>query len=345
MPKNIQDSTRERKIDILKGILIVLVVIGHYNVGLVHDIIFLFHMPLFFVVTGLLYKDNTVLNWSYIKKCVKRYIIPYVAYMILLFPLINRRLSVKQTLRLLWGGRAVTGVWWYMTCLFASLIIFTLIRMICKNKKSALLVILAGGIVAVIESHIISKIPFLQNPGIPWNIDVALLAVVYIAIGFYFKKFILCLMRDENKKYDNMALFFVVIFIAFAYLNYKDDTIWYFDMKPVCYNSLVMSILIPIIIGVIICRIIFWFDKIQSVRKLVYVFEFLGQMTVPIMYIHVPVNQWKNRFGYGLITYIVLGIGLPFIFTKIMNRNETIRALFSLPARSIKQNNINENTK
>ena len=36
---------------------------------------------------------------------------------------------------------------------------------------------------AVIESHLVDKIHFLESPGIPWNFDVAL---VYIGIGFFY---------------------------------------------------------------------------------------------------------------------------------------------------------------
>lgn len=45
---------RDRKIDIVRGILIILVVIGHGTPNIEHDIIFLFHMLLFFVLSGIL---------------------------------------------------------------------------------------------------------------------------------------------------------------------------------------------------------------------------------------------------------------------------------------------------
>lgn len=44
---------RDRSIDILKGILILLVVLGHSRVKFSH-VIFWFHMPLFFIVSGYL---------------------------------------------------------------------------------------------------------------------------------------------------------------------------------------------------------------------------------------------------------------------------------------------------
>lgn len=51
-----REKGRNDKVDILRGLLIILVVMGHFNNGIVHDIIFLFHMPLFFVLSGYLLK-------------------------------------------------------------------------------------------------------------------------------------------------------------------------------------------------------------------------------------------------------------------------------------------------
>lgn len=44
-----------------------------------------------------------------------------------------------------------------------------------------------GGI-AVIESHLVDKIHLLQSPGTPWNLDVSLMALVYVGIGFFYKQ-------------------------------------------------------------------------------------------------------------------------------------------------------------
>ena len=44
-------------IDIAKGIGIILVVIGHISqIEVLNDIIYSFHMPLFFIISGYLYK-------------------------------------------------------------------------------------------------------------------------------------------------------------------------------------------------------------------------------------------------------------------------------------------------
>lgn len=52
---------RETYIDIAKGIGIILVVIGHLHGinHIIHDFFYLFHMPLFFIISGYLYNHKT----------------------------------------------------------------------------------------------------------------------------------------------------------------------------------------------------------------------------------------------------------------------------------------------
>lgn len=45
-------NIRDTRIDALKGILIVLVVLGHSGNDVIHNVVFLFHMPCFFMISG-----------------------------------------------------------------------------------------------------------------------------------------------------------------------------------------------------------------------------------------------------------------------------------------------------
>lgn len=58
---------RNKKLDMVKGILILLVVLGHGKEGIIHDIIFLFHMPLFLILSGFFLSREKLLNIKYIK--------------------------------------------------------------------------------------------------------------------------------------------------------------------------------------------------------------------------------------------------------------------------------------
>ena len=50
--------SRNKIIDVFRGILILMVVLGHSGCTSLHDIVFLFHMPLFFVLSGFLIKKD-----------------------------------------------------------------------------------------------------------------------------------------------------------------------------------------------------------------------------------------------------------------------------------------------
>ena len=65
-------KNRENCWDVLCGILIVLVVIGHSckKRTLVHDIIFFFHMPLFFILSGLLLKREKLTERVYLRSAL-----------------------------------------------------------------------------------------------------------------------------------------------------------------------------------------------------------------------------------------------------------------------------------
>ena len=55
-------ASRLSWIDVLKGIGIILVVLGHiYLDDVVYNWLYSFHMPLFFIAAGMVYKEKSVL--------------------------------------------------------------------------------------------------------------------------------------------------------------------------------------------------------------------------------------------------------------------------------------------
>ena len=104
--------------DIIRGILIVFVVIGHSGEGVLHDIIFLFHMPLFFLLSGFLLEGDRAKEKEYLTYKAKRLLIPYVGYLLVDFLLVRRDYSMNSLIHAFYGGRACSGVYWYITCSF-----------------------------------------------------------------------------------------------------------------------------------------------------------------------------------------------------------------------------------
>ena len=134
---------RNHYIDVLKGLLIILVVLGHFDKGVLHNVIFLFHMPLFFMASGFLLKRDR-LEKRYIVNKVQSLMRPYLIYLAVDLFLVQRDFSIKSIIRALWGGRVFPGVYWYVTCfLFALLLLSIMIRYLPDKTVKAL--ILTGG--------------------------------------------------------------------------------------------------------------------------------------------------------------------------------------------------------
>ena len=75
-----QNKQRNAEIDILKGFAIVLMVFDHVWWGNeVHTYIHSFHMPLFFIVSGYLWKSGRNVREGTIKK-TKTIMVPYIAF-------------------------------------------------------------------------------------------------------------------------------------------------------------------------------------------------------------------------------------------------------------------------
>ncbi len=76
-------NNRNVELDLMKGLGMLAVILAHSKVPmLAHDFLYSFHMPLFFVVGGYLYKSRPV-NVTWIKHNLKRLITPYVFFFVL----------------------------------------------------------------------------------------------------------------------------------------------------------------------------------------------------------------------------------------------------------------------
>ena len=176
------------------------------------------------------------------------------------------------------------------------------------------------------------KIHLLQLPGIPWNMDVSLMALVYVGIGFFYKDKIKELLESKLKKYDLTAGIVLIALILFCWFIYRDgNRLYYFDMKPVYYKELISAIVIPCLFGIVLVRLGHWMEKFKWLNLLNHFLIFCGRATVPIMFMHIPLNHWKGIFGYGRLVYTLIGIVIPLLLTTFCGQFSVMRKLFGLP--------------
>lgn len=125
---------RKQAVDIVKGILIILVVVAHAKKD----------MPLFFMISGLLMSRERLLKNDYVAGKIKSLMMPYGTYLVLDLILVRKTISVHDLMYAIWGGRAVTGVYWYITCFLFTLLLFsTLLKKFYDNMVKP--IILIGG--------------------------------------------------------------------------------------------------------------------------------------------------------------------------------------------------------
>lgn len=180
---------RENSIDIFRGILIICVVLGHaFTVPLIYQ----FNMPLFFLISGYLYRypyESSLL--AYFKKTLKRHYIPFVSYYVLITIIgLNSNFDFKQIIKMVYGGRIIdssVGVWWFASCLFVSLILYTLFLRYVKNAKVRQVIMAISIVAAYVESGLFTSQYYSKVVPtylcFPLNIDTALITVPILAGG------------------------------------------------------------------------------------------------------------------------------------------------------------------
>lgn len=149
-------------IDSAKGMGIALVVIGHVvygnnysvpNAETICNFIYSFHMPLFFIISGLCIKESKVLETTVIKKMVRVYLLPYVIWSALYLLVFQIIAVLMKTSSIFENGRFAHAIsacglapLWFLLALFTSEIIVLMIKPMLKRKWGGycVLIILVG---------------------------------------------------------------------------------------------------------------------------------------------------------------------------------------------------------
>lgn len=209
-------------VDVAKGIAIILMVLGHSSMpDVIQHLIFAFHMPLFFVLSGL------TTNWSksrFMTFCFRKFIglgRPFVLYSIVCISIIACFHLTSMSWCRGWGDFAL----WFVPVLLVALIIARVIIMTSSWIKWTCILflpIISGG---------------LKYFGIilPWNLSTVPLASFFILIGHEAKDHI-------NIFVNSKWLWIFITFILTLFISHS----WHLDMSR---NQ--CTPLVPIIIGAI----------------------------------------------------------------------------------------------
>lgn len=329
-----QSNNRKDYLDIAKGIGIILVVLGHcpqvYNP--LKQWIYAFHMPLFFIVSGMVWnrishEKKGYFNRIFLIDKIKRLIVPCyiwgIIYMIL-NAVIDKSFSFINIAYLLYGSQSgfshagsLTSLW-FLPCMFLAVCLFEVIQMtIGKNdKKTTLLVI---SIISVVIGIFLPRL----SGGYPWSLDVAFLAVAFMLWG--------CVGKEYFEKIKTpwalgtVTVVAVILLTLTFSLNLPYVSINNADMAGRYLGNLLLYLLDAVAGSIAVLSASRLLEKIGAINHgLVY----LGKKTIPIFIIHKPVVQvlgkLLSRVGIpDIIIFmisVVVALGISIVAYKIIRR-------------------------
>lgn len=191
-------------IDIAKGIGIILVIAGHcFYLGYSYPL-YAFHMPLFFFLSGLLFKDKKEELFVYVKSRTKSLMRPWLIILFFSFlvclaiPQWRNEITLKAVLSDLYTAN--TNVFqnsslWYLVCFYFMLLFFFFVSKIKRTTLFTIVFIaIAVGLLWIKELLDMTNLPFHR---LPFKIDSALVALVFFYVAYLFKDKILPLMTKK----------------------------------------------------------------------------------------------------------------------------------------------------
>ena len=210
-------ANRDTTLDILKGIGIILMVIGHSGCPQwIHNVIYSFHMPLFFIASGWFFNEESLdYKKNYTQKKFKGLYLPYLKWSIIFLLLhdvffflgiINSSYGYKGTVEKWYDVNdlfshfvnitfrmtdydGLIGTYWFMRSLFIGSLLFcfgsSIMRRITKRNTFASILITTGLFCALGGAISLLK---MNIPLIPQGGYREMMAVSFIGIGYIMSK-------------------------------------------------------------------------------------------------------------------------------------------------------------
>lgn len=311
-------SKRIDYIDLLRGIGIVLMTIGH--VGFTVNIekwIYAFHMPLFYCISGWFYKDNIPLMEK-TKKLSLKLLVPYFSFGImyyLIWIIVNWPVSVNDInvldplTHLLFvntDGIAISPALWFLTSLFWVEIIYCLLDKILHKQ-----VVLLSFVIVVLAAIGIG-LPAYLNVRLPWALDTAFVGIGFYHIARIIKDNIhLKVFQMSRVRCSGIAVLLLIVSTISALLNgYVNMRQGLYACIPLFWVNAVMMIT-----SVWLCVWMIapytdnkWFQWLKSVGKNSITYVCLNHLVVKALLYLAVKSDHNGLFIHSLILLVSLGV-------------------------------------
>lgn len=340
---------RDEKIDIYKGIGILCMMMGHIGFGgIIDHSIHAFHMPMFFFISGYLYKDNTTQPFKvWLKKKAGALLVPYLVfgimhYMIWLFMQSYKQepISLEPLIRLFTINTTklpIAGALWFLTALFFSNVMFYGLRKYIKGSRLqcvACIVIVAAGHLAV------KFLPF----RLPLALDAAM-----IGLGLFYIGYILKQNMEQKLVYQlfHLRLWQLLLWggVIFVLIMLNEDI----NMRTGQYTYIALFWMNAVMASILVYNAAFYLELLAERLKLIWwgvnllkgigahsiVYVCLNQIVIMVWVAllsgfereDIAVSKIIVRFGVLVLSIIVLEILEKYLkISRLGKRNKGLKA-------------------
>lgn len=287
-------SRRIEYIDICKALAIFAMVFCHVGLRLEHSdselsrYIHLWHMPIFFILSGLVLNSNKWLGWSKFKQFVvsrsKSILLPYLFWggicNIYLFIVTN---YVKTDLKImslhdLWATSfdftldTISGFGWFLPAMFLTELLFVVISNCLGTQKKMFLLYIIFAMLGMRYGDM-----FIMQ--VPLAIDVLPFTLGFFALGYLFRNQIM------SFQYKNISVSILILLFILC---------WYFlpfgaNIRVSKYHPIYICWFLCMILSLSIIEIIKHYEYIIVNNKLFKHISFLGKNTLLIYLLHLEI--------------------------------------------------------
>ena len=293
-------KSRLEFVDIAKGIGIMIVCFGHSGAeDVVISWIGGFIVPLFFILSGYMYKDKGIPVGKDLYNKGKKLLKPYLFFSVVLL-LIYKRFAWNDIVGVFYSRyclytyhapdniffmKATNSPMWFLTAMFAT---FPLFYIIMKNEKYIKWIVLSY----LLITWGCTFLPIL----LPWSLDVAFIMAIFMYIGVLFR-------RQENLLNKPSYIYWLIIaaFLILCKVNGEPNP---------SVRELGNSLLLYMITGVLGSISMMWICKHLEGKPLSGLLADIGRHTLVIFCLQIFIFHQINRVIYGMIHLPAEGIWL-----------------------------------
>lgn len=322
-------SKRIQWVDIVKGIAILAMITGHSLTGapgenLLTLLIYSFHMPIFFIMSGFttkIQKDKEVIGRK-LFKLAKKILIPTIIVVIIctteriIFHIYSKDMFFKAILSALFfaqpsplRGHFTVDAMWFLIVFFWSKFFFYFVTKIMNLDYAGIVF----GVLAYISSSFADRIWLIQA----W--DLVPVACLFMWIGAEY--------REHYSAIERRRVLLITIAFVIWILGLENKI--YIDMAMRVFPNFIFSMIF--ITSASYC--IIYFSEGISGTKLGDYLAFFGRETLPLLYINAidffwvwgtHINGYLYTFSRVLLDILILfvWIEIRLLILKINNKNK-----------------------